>query len=63
MQAPDTAEQHHLVIAPLPMRIALLASVATVVYRGFFPGATLDFARASVEGLGALGGSSLGLGP
>ena len=63
MQAPDTAEQHHLVIAPLPMRIALLASVATVVYLGFFPGAALDFARASVEGLGALGGGSLGLGP
>ena len=32
------------------MRIALLASVATVVYLGFFPGEALDFARASVEG-------------
>ena len=63
MQAPGTEGQHHLVIAPLPMRIALLASVATVLYLGFFPDAALDFARASAEGLGALGGGSLGLGP
>ena len=63
MQAPGTEGQHHLVITPLPMRVALLASVAIVLYLGFFPGAALDFARASVEGLGALGGGSLRLGP
>jgi NADH-quinone oxidoreductase subunit N len=56
MKSPQTADQHSLVIAPLPMRLALIASVAVVLYLGFFPGGALDFARASVAGLGSFSG-------
>jgi NADH-quinone oxidoreductase subunit N len=55
-------DQHDLFIVPLPMRIALAVSVAFVIYLGFFPGPALDFARASVDGLGALSGVMPGLG-
>ena len=57
-----TERQHALVVTPLPMRIALVASVALVLYLGFFPGAALELARASVEGLGIVGGVVPGLG-
>jgi NADH-quinone oxidoreductase subunit N len=55
MRSPATREQHALVVTPLPMQLALVAAVGLILYTGFFPGAALDFARASVEGLGALG--------
>ena len=55
--------QHDLVITPFPMRLALIASVAVIVYLGFFPGGALDFARASVEGLASFGGSISSLTP
>lgn len=55
-------DQHDLVIIPVPMRIALFASVAIVIYLGFFPSAALDFARESVEGLASLSGAMPGLG-
>jgi len=54
MKAPAKPDQHDLVVAPLPMQLALIVSVALVLYTGLFPGAALDFARASVSGLGAL---------
>ncbi|MDA0328762.1 MAG: NADH-quinone oxidoreductase subunit N [Gemmatimonadetes bacterium] len=57
-----TEGQHTLVITPFPMRIALIASVCVVLYLGFAPGAAIDFARDSVQGLGAVGGGLLGLG-
>ncbi len=57
-----TEGQHSLVQVPLPMRVALIASVFVVVYLGFFPGSALDIARASVEGLGAMGAGMPGLG-
>lgn len=57
-----TERQHALVVAPLPMRVALIASVAVVLYLGFFPGGALDFARASVEGLTIMGGALPGIG-
>jgi hypothetical protein len=41
---------------PLPMRLALVGGAMVVVWLGIFPGATLEFARASVAGLSALGG-------
>ena len=63
MKAPVSEGQHELVITPLPMRVALIASVAVVLYMGLFPGAALDFALASVEGLTSLGGGTLGLAP
>jgi NADH-quinone oxidoreductase subunit N len=63
MRGQLTESQHDLVITPLPMRIALYASVAAVLYTGFFPGAALEFARASVAGLGAIAGGALGIAP
>lgn len=62
MKPQVTEDQHALVVAPLPMQIALIASVGVVLYLGLFPGAALEFARDSVQGLGALGGGMLGLG-
>jgi hypothetical protein len=41
----------------------MVVSVAVILYLGVFPSAALDFARASVQGLGVLGGGILGLGP
>jgi NADH-quinone oxidoreductase subunit N len=61
MKAPRTADQHALVVTPLPMQVALLAAVGLILYTGLFPGAALDFALSSVQGLGAFGGS-VGLG-
>ena len=63
MRTATSEWQHDLVITPLPTRLALLASVAIILYTGLFPGAALRFARASVQGLGTLGGGMLGLGP
>ncbi|MDX1492615.1 MAG: NADH-quinone oxidoreductase subunit N [Longimicrobiales bacterium] len=57
-----TERQHAQVVVPLPMRVALLASVFVVLYLGFFPGGALELARASVEGLGSMGGVFPGLG-
>ncbi|MBM4183894.1 MAG: NADH-quinone oxidoreductase subunit N [Gemmatimonadetes bacterium] len=54
MKNPAKPDQHALVVAPLPMQLALIVSVALVLYTGLFPSAALDFARASVAGLGAL---------
>jgi NADH-quinone oxidoreductase subunit N len=63
MKEPTSAGQHDRVVAPLPMRVALMASVALILYLGIFPASALGFAQASVHGLGALGGSLLGLTP
>jgi NADH-quinone oxidoreductase subunit N len=62
MKRQITEDQHDLVIFPIPMRAALIAAVVIVIYTGFFPASALDFARASVDGLGSLSGSTLGLG-
>ncbi len=56
---PDT---HEGIVVPLAMRAVLVASVAAILLTGFFPGALLEVARTSVEGLmqpvlGALGGA------
>jgi NADH-quinone oxidoreductase subunit N len=61
MKGPRTADQHALVVTPLPMQVALLAAVGLILYTGLFPGAALDFALSSVQGLGSFGGS-VGLG-
>jgi NADH-quinone oxidoreductase subunit N len=55
-------DQHDLVIVALPMRLALVIAVVVVLATGIFPAPALDFARASVEGLGAMSGTMLGLG-
>jgi NADH-quinone oxidoreductase subunit N len=61
MREPASTDQHARVTAPLPMRLALMASVALILYMGIFPASALGFAQASVHGLGTLGGSLLGL--
>ncbi|MEX2466073.1 MAG: NADH-quinone oxidoreductase subunit N [Gemmatimonadota bacterium] len=58
--APDN--DHAGINIPLPMYAALVTCVALIVYTGIFPGAALDFARASVVGLGNFGGTALGFG-
>ncbi len=63
MREPMAEGQHDGVTTPFPMRFALAASVALILYLGIFPSATLEFARVSVQGLGALGGALLGMGP
>jgi NADH-quinone oxidoreductase subunit N len=63
MKEPVASGQHGLVLSPLPMRVALFASVALILYLGIFPGAALDFALSSVQGLGTLGGGLLGMAP
>ncbi|NJD19685.1 MAG: NADH-quinone oxidoreductase subunit N [Gemmatimonadetes bacterium] len=63
MREPLSAGQHVQAVAPLPMRIALVASVALILLLGLFPSMALDFARASVQGLGLLGAGLSGLAP
>lgn len=63
MREPVADGQHRHAVAPLPMRLALMASVAAILFLGIFPSSTLEFARASVQGLGLLGGGLLGLVP
>jgi NADH-quinone oxidoreductase subunit N len=62
MKRPISEDQHDQVIVPVPMRLALIVAVTIVIYTGLFPAPALEFARSSVEGLGALSGSMLGLG-
>jgi len=62
MKDSTSEEQHDLVITPLPMQLALIVCVALILYTGLFPSSALEFARASVEGLGSFGGSAIGLG-
>ena len=52
MKDSEAQDQHDLVQAPLPMQLALLATVAFILYTGFFPGATIDLVNDSVHGLG-----------
>jgi NADH-quinone oxidoreductase subunit N len=62
MRGPTAEGQHALVVTPLPMQLALVTAVGLILYTGLFPGAALDLARASVEGLGALESGPPGLG-
>jgi NADH-quinone oxidoreductase subunit N len=55
-------DQHDLVVLPLPMRLALILAAVVVIATGILPSPALDFARNSVEGLGALSGSFVDLG-
>jgi NADH-quinone oxidoreductase subunit N len=63
MREPTFDGQHLNAVAPLPMRVALVASVALILFLGIFPSIALDFARASVQGLGSLGAGVVGLAP
>jgi len=48
--------------APMALRLALVLSAAVILYTGIFPGAAIEMARASVEGLSSVGMGVLGLG-
>ncbi len=63
MKEADRPEEHAVIYTPLPMRLALAVSVGLILLMGIFPGAALDLARASVQGLGALGGGLAALLP
>lgn len=57
MREPANGDRAALTGVPLPMRLALAAGAAVVLWLGVFPSATLDFARASAVGLVQLGGA------
>jgi NADH-quinone oxidoreductase subunit N len=60
---PAAADNRHASInIPLPMHAALVTCVALILYTGLFPGAAIDFARASITGLGSFGSTALGFG-
>ena len=63
MKNPEVEGQYDRITVPLPMRFALLVSVGLILYVGILPSGTLEFARASIEGLGTFGGGLLGQGP
>lgn len=63
MREPLSEGQHLQAVAPLPMRVALVASVALILILGIFPSFALEFARASVQGLGSFGTAVVGLAP
>jgi NADH-quinone oxidoreductase subunit N len=48
--------------SPLPLQVALVLTVAVILYTGLFPGQALEFAQASVQGLGAFGETVTSLG-
>ena len=65
MRDPRSGHTHDQVVAPLPLRVALLAGVALILLTGFFPGVALDLAQASADSLTDVVGSAgtvLGLG-
>ncbi|MFQ5536555.1 MAG: NADH-quinone oxidoreductase subunit N [Gemmatimonadota bacterium] len=63
MREPLEPGVHDMDATPLPMRLALVVSVAVVLYLGIFPGGILEFAQTSIQGLGVAGGNLLGFLP
>ena len=63
MKNPEVTGQYDRIPVPLPMRFALLVSVGLILYIGILPSGVLEFARASIEGLGTFGGGLIGQGP
>jgi NADH-quinone oxidoreductase subunit N len=56
-------DMHGMVVAPIPMRVALVACVGLILFLGFFPGAALGFVESSIDSLSALGGTVAGTAP
>ena len=56
MREPKAGSTPPRVHVPIGARIALLLGAAVVIWLGLFPGAVLDFARASAAGIGSTGG-------
>jgi NADH-quinone oxidoreductase subunit N len=63
MREAPTADAHASVVAPLPMRLALVASVALILYLGIFPGALLGVVEGSVASVSQVGGFLASLAP
>jgi NADH-quinone oxidoreductase subunit N len=55
MREAPSADSHAAVVAPLPMKLALFASVALILFLGIFPGAALGVVEASVDSLARAG--------
>jgi len=56
MREAPSPDAHASVVAPLPMRVALVASVALILYLGIFPGTLLGFVEGSVASVSQVGG-------
>lgn len=56
-------DAHAAVVAPLPMRVALLVGVALILYLGIFPGVALEMVETSVDSLTSVSGFLAGLAP
>ncbi len=63
MRDASDPEAHSLVVAPLSMRIALLAAVGLILFLGIFPGSILGFVQSSVGPLANMGGLIAGMVP
>jgi NADH-quinone oxidoreductase subunit N len=63
MREAPSGDAFTTVMAPMPLRLALVLGVAVIIYTGIFPGAALEMAQASVEGLSSVGSSVAGLMP
>ncbi|MBI4539418.1 MAG: NADH-quinone oxidoreductase subunit N [Gemmatimonadetes bacterium] len=61
MREAPSPDAHSAVVAPLPMRVALVIGAGGVVVLGVFPDAALECARASVSGLMSASAAVLGL--
>jgi NADH-quinone oxidoreductase subunit N len=57
MREAPSPDAHTSVVAPFPMRMALVTAVALILYLGVFPGALLGFVEGSVDSVTAIGGS------
>jgi NADH-quinone oxidoreductase subunit N len=63
MRAPVREEGHERLVVPLPVRVALVAGLAVVLFLGIFPSSLMEFARESVVTLTDIGGLFLGAAP
>jgi NADH-quinone oxidoreductase subunit N len=63
MREAPTEDMHGMVVAPIPMRVALVACVGLILFLGFFPSAALGFVEPSIDSLSAFGGAVAGMLP
>jgi NADH-quinone oxidoreductase subunit N len=63
MRAAPADDTHAMVVTPMGVRFALIASAGMILFFGVFPQSLLEFARVSVEGLSYLGVGVAGIFP
>jgi NADH-quinone oxidoreductase subunit N len=63
MRPAPAEDTHAMVVTPLGVRFALMASAGMILFFGVFPQSLLEFARVSVEGLSYLGVGVAGIIP